>query len=120
MKKLVAFAVAALLVVGVVKVVSGKTPEGRAKKACENLISQCEKIAKIGGDSLTAEDLDECTKDISSAKEELGDSYNDVTSCMADAGSCGEAFGCIVGGAGNAIFDELEGFGKGFDRTFKK
>ena len=32
----------------------------------------------------------------------------------------GEALGCLVGGAGNVIHDELEGFGKGFERTFKK
>lgn len=120
MKKLVAFAVVALLVVGVVKVVSGKTTEGRAQKACENLISQCESLAKLGGEELSSDDVDECAKDVSDAKDELGDSYGDVTSCMADADSCGEALGCLVGGAGNVIHDELEGFGKGFDRTFKK
>ncbi len=120
MKKLVAFAVVALLVVGVVKLVSGKTTEGRARKACENLISQCESLAKLGGAKLSSEDVDDCAKDVSDAQDELGDSYGEVTSCMADADSCGEALGCLVGGAGNVIHDELEGFGKGFDRTFKK
>lgn len=120
MKKLVAFAVVALLVVGVVKLVSGKTTEGRARKACENLIAQCESLAKLGGEKLSSDDADECAKDVSDAKDELGSSYDDVTSCMADASSCGEALGCLVGGAGNVINDELEGFGKGFERTFKK
>ena len=120
MKKLLGFAVVALLVVGVVKVVSGKTTEGRAKSACENLAAQCESLVKLGGDKLTSDDIDECTKDIAEAKDELGDQYAEMTGCMADADSCGEAIGCIAGAAGNVLGDELEGFGRGFERTFEK
>lgn len=120
MKKFLALAVVALLVVGLVKVVSGKTTEGRARNACENLAAQCESLAKLGGEKLTSEDIDECSRDLASAKDALGDSYNDMTSCMADADSCGEAIGCLAGAAGNVLGDELDGFGRGFDRTFKK
>ena len=120
MKKFLAFAVVALLVVGVVKVVSGKTTEGRAHKACENLAAQCESLVKLGGDKLSSSDIDECSKDLADAKGELGEHYSEMTSCMADADSCGEAIGCIAGVAGNVLGDELEGFGRGFDRTFKK
>lgn len=120
MKKLVAFAVVALLVVGIVKVVSGKTAEGRAKKACENLAAQCESLVKLGGEKISASDIDECSDELANAKDEIGDDYAKLTSCMADADSCGEALGCIAGVAGNVIGKEVEGFGRGFDRTFKK
>ena len=120
MKKFLAFAVIALLVVGVVKVVSGKTTEGRARTACENLAAQCESLAKLGGEKLTADDIDDCSKDLARAKDELGEHYAEMTSCMADADSCGEAIGCIAGSAGTVLGDELDGFGRGFDRTFKK
>jgi hypothetical protein len=117
MKKIVALAVVALVVVGIVKVVGARSPEGKARAACENLASQCESLIKLGGEKLSSSDIDDCAKDIAEAKDELGDSYNEVVSCMADADSCGESLGCLTGAVANELEDQLDGFKRGFDRT---
>lgn len=120
MKKLVALGVVALVVVGIVKVVGARSPESKARAACENLASQCETLMKLGGEKLTDDDIAECSKDLATAKDELGDEFGEVTGCMADADSCGEALGCLVGGAANVLEGELDGFARGFERTMKK
>jgi hypothetical protein len=119
MKKLVALGVVALVVVGIVKVVNARSPEGKARAACENLASQCESLMKLGGEKLSSDDIDECSQDLSDARDELGDEFGEVTGCMADADSCGEALGCLVGGAANALEGELDGFARGFERARK-
>lgn len=120
MKKLVAFAVVALLVVGLVKVVRGQSAEGKARAACENLVEQCSGLAAMGGEKFTAKDIDECTHDLSTeGKDALGEQYTPMVSCMADADSCGEAIGCLGGAFANELGEQMRGFGRGFDRMTK-
>ncbi len=51
-------------------------------------------------------------KDMSDAKELLGDHYDAAIACVNDANSCPEALGCLLGGAG----DRLDEVGKDIDR----
>ncbi len=117
MKKVVGLAVVALIVIGVVKVVGARSPEGKARAACENLASQCESLMKLGGEKLTASDIDECTSDIAEAKKQVGDDYTEMVECMAEADSCGESLGCLTGVVANELEHQLDGFKRGFDRT---
>jgi hypothetical protein len=120
MKKLIAFAVVALLVVGLVKVVRGQSAEGQARTACENLIEQCGGLAALGGEKFTAKDVDDCTHDFATkGKDALGDQYQPMVTCIADADTCGEAIGCLGGAFANEIGKEMDGFGRGFDRMTK-
>lgn len=121
MKKLVALAVVALVVVGIVKVVGARSPEGKARTACENIMEKCDGLARLGGakHGLTAKDADDCTKDLAGAKDQLGDSYNEMMSCVADADSCGEVLGCMGGAFVNEIGDQLDGMEDGFERMVK-
>jgi len=120
MKKLVALGVVALVVVGIVKVVGARSPEGRARNACENIMEKCEGLAKLGGSKgFTSKDTEECTSDLAGAKDQLGDSYNEMMSCVSDADSCGEVLGCMGGAFMNEIGDQLDGADKGFERMMK-
>jgi hypothetical protein len=117
MKKLVGLVVVALVIVGIVKVVGARSPEGKARAACENMATQCESLIKLGGEKLSSSDIDDCANDIADAKDQLGDDYNKVVACMADADSCGESLGCLTGAVANELEDQLDGFKRGFDRT---
>jgi hypothetical protein len=98
MKKLVALVVVALVVVGIVKVVSARSPEAKAERACENLIEQCGSFAALAGEKLTSSDADECADGLADeGQKALGDRYEPMMTCMADANSCGEALGCLTG-----------------------
>jgi hypothetical protein len=118
MKKL---AVVVLVVAGLVKLVSGGggNTHTQAHKACENLAKQCSGLVRLGGERLTANDVDQCTKDISNEANTLGDQYKPLVTCMADADSCGETLGCIGGAVMNEVGKELQGLDRGFRRMTK-
>lgn len=120
MKKLLALGVVALVVVGIVKLVGAHTTEGKARRACENVVSQCESLARLGGEKLDSSDLDECASDLADEKSRLGESYDDMVDCVIEADSCGEVIGCVGGAFINEIGDELKGMGKGFEKMTRK
>lgn len=120
MKKLVAVGVVALIVVGIVKFVGARTTEGKAQRACENIVEQCGSLARMGGEKLDKDDIAECASDLAKEKTgELGGSYDDMVDCVIDADSCGEVLGCVGGAFVNEIGDELDGIGEGFERMTK-
>ena len=115
MKKLVGVAVVVLLVIGIVKVVNGRGAHAQAHEACENVIEQCGPFMET-----QASDLDDCTEAFVDGRNELGDKYgqqyDEMTSCITDAGSCGEVVGCMTGAIAVEIEKQMDGFGRGFDK----
>jgi hypothetical protein len=118
MKKLVGLAVVALLVVGVVKVVHGRSPEAKANRVCEKIVDLCGDFAD---QKLTKADIDECTADMAKGPKEIGEKpYDEFVSCTLDADNCGEVIGCAAGAAVNGFGEQLKGFGHGFGKMIKK
>jgi len=115
MKKLVGLAVVVLLVVGVVKVVSSHTTHGKARAACENIVDRCGVLMN----DVSSSDIDECASDLADAAPELGDRYEPLVSCMAEADTCGEVVGCASGVLADELEKQVHGFGRGFERMNK-
>jgi hypothetical protein len=87
MKKLLL--VAAVLGIGGFAYWKLRSPEAKAASKLESLCG--EKVS---------------SKDLSDAKELLGDHYDAALDCVNDSTSCPEALGCLLGGAGDRL-DEV-------------
>jgi hypothetical protein len=79
-----------------------------AEKTCAKLNDLC------GGEKISA---DECTDGFADARKKFGDEAADrAVSCVADANSCMEAVGCVVG----AGMRSMEQFQRGVERGLGK
>ncbi len=115
MKKILGLVVVVVLVVAIVKVVNGRGTEAQARNLCENVIEQCGPFMER-----QASDLDDCTEAFVDTKNQLGDKYgtqyDEMASCLTDAGSCGEVAGCLTGAIAVELDKQMDGFGRGFDK----
>lgn len=108
MKKLLVVLVLAGLGVVVYAKVFRQTP---AERTCSKLVDLCA-VQGQGKDKL---DMGECRDGFAEARKMFGDDVVDrAVSCVADASSCMEAVGCVMG-AGMRSFDQLQ---RGMERGF--
>ena len=108
MKKLLVVLVLAGLAVVVYAKVFRSSP---AEKTCAKLEDLC------GGENGETIEPGECRDGFAEARKMFGDDAVDrAVSCVADANSCMEAVGCVMG-AGMRSFDQLQ---KGMERGLGK
>jgi hypothetical protein len=79
----------------------------------------CTRMAQLCGDK--ANQIDKCESDMKDLRKSLGDEVaRKFDSCVADANSCPEAAGCMLGagasGVGDAMNKFIQGVGKGITK----
>jgi hypothetical protein len=91
MKKLLGLAVVVLIVVGVVKLASGRSDEAKATMVCEQIVELCGSAMRREGIDISKSDIDECAADVAKeAPRDLGSSYEPFVDCVEDADTRGE------------------------------
>ena len=79
----------------------------------------CAKLAELCGDK--AKDLDKCASDMADLRKSLGDDVvKKFDSCVADAKTCPEGAGCMVGAGMSGVGDAVNQFMKGMGKALNK
>jgi hypothetical protein len=79
----------------------------------------CAKMAELCGSE--KHDVDKCEADMKDMKKSLGDeSARKFDACVADAKSCPEAAGCMLGAAGSGLGDAMNKFIQGVGKGITK
>jgi hypothetical protein len=79
----------------------------------------CAKLADLCGDK--AKDMDKCVSDMADLRKQLGDDVaNKFDSCVADAKTCAEGAGCMVGAGMSGVGDAVNQFMKGMGKALNK
>lgn len=87
--------------------------------ACNPLANRTEKKVCERLESLCGEEPDECVDALVALEEPMGASYDKALTCAAEARSCGEALGCLVGGMGSELMRFGTDFGTGMQKMMR-
>ena len=79
----------------------------------------CARMTQLCGEK--SDGIDKCEADLNDMRQSLGDeAVKKLDTCVADAKSCPEAVGCMVGAAGSGIGDAMNKFMQGVGKGLSK